>query len=45
MAFDLKVFLRPLVDLGSESYEERVREVIVFGALVVLALIVIWKRS
>lgn len=45
MAFDWKAFLRPIVDLGSEPYEERVREVIVFGALVVLALIVIWKRS
>lgn len=45
MSFNLKDFLKPIIDLGSETYEERVRELILFGALVVLALIVIWKRS
>lgn len=45
MAFDLKKFLAPIIDLGSETYEERVQKLIVFGALTVLALIVIWKRS
>lgn len=45
MAFNLKDLLRPLVDMGSESYEKRIRGLIIFGALVVLVLIVIWKRS
>lgn len=45
MAFNLKAFLAPIFDVGAEAYEERVKEVIVFGALIVLALIVIWKRS
>jgi hypothetical protein len=45
MSFNLKDFLRPLVDMGSETYEERVRKLILFGGLIVLALIVIWKRS
>lgn len=45
MAFDIKDFLRPLIDLGSESYEDRVKELIVFGGLVALALIVIWRRA
>jgi hypothetical protein len=45
MAFDLKRLLAPIIDLSAEGYEEHAKELIVFGALVVLALIVIWKRS
>lgn len=45
MAFNVEGFLKSLIDLGSESYEERVKELIVFGGLIVLALIVIWRRA
>jgi hypothetical protein len=41
----LKSWIPELVDLGSEEYEERVKKIILFGALVVLVLIVILKRS
>ena len=41
----LKDFLAPIIDVGAEAYEERTKELIVFGALVILALIVVWKRS
>ena len=45
MAFDLKRFLASVFEPGAEVYEEHTKELIVFAALVVLALIVIWKRS
>lgn len=41
----LNDLIRPLVDLGSESYEDRIKELILFAGLVVLALIVVWKRG
>jgi hypothetical protein len=45
MAFNVKDFLTSLIDLGSEDYEDRVKELIVFGGLIALALIVIWRRA
>jgi len=45
MPFDLNQLLAPIFESGAEIYEERAKGLIVFGALVILALIVIWKRS
>ena len=45
MALDLKPFIRALVDLGSEDYEQRVRKMIVFAGVVAVILILVWKRG
>lgn len=45
MALDLKPFVKAIVDLGSEEYEQRVRKMIVFAGVVVAILILIWKRG
>ncbi len=41
----LKDLLGPVLDASGASYEERVRELIVFAGLIGLLLIVVYKRS
>lgn len=43
MAIDLGPLVRAVVDLGSDSYEQRVRRLIFLAAGLVLALILVWK--
>ena len=43
MALDLGPLVRAVVDLGSDSYEKRVRRTIWLGAILALGLILIWK--
>ncbi len=45
MALNLKPLVKAVVDLGSESYEARVRKMIIFAGVVGLVLILVWKRG
>ena len=45
MSIDLKPLIKAVVDMGSESYESRVKRIIVFGGVVALVLILFWKRG
>ncbi len=43
MGLDLGPLVRAVVDLGSDSYEKRVRRLIWLGAVLALALILLFK--
>ena len=43
MGLNFGPLFRAAVDLGSESYEQRVRKLIFLGGFVVLVLILVWK--
>lgn len=43
MALNWNGLITDLVDAGAESYESRVRKLILLAGAVLLALIVVWK--
>lgn len=43
MGIDFGPLVRAVVDLGSESYEQRIRRLIFLAAGVALLLILVWK--
>ena len=43
MAINWNGLITQIVDAGSESYESRVRKLILFAGAVVLGLIILWK--
>lgn len=45
MSLNLKPLIEAVVDMGSESYESRVKRIIVFAGVVALVLILFWKRG
>jgi hypothetical protein len=44
VALDFKPLLTALVDMGADSYETRVRRLILQAGLVLLVLILVWKK-
>jgi hypothetical protein len=44
MALNITPLITALVDMGAESYESRVRKLIIQAGLVLLVLILVWKK-
>jgi len=43
MAVEWQGFIRKVIDLGSESYEQRMAKLIFIAAMAILGLILVWR--